>query len=126
MAEKLTGFQVEQFKNLLQNRFYMVRSDLHNELLALNHESGEKIAEAVYQAAAGALSSLLTGLKTIDLNHYLNEIKDIESALLRIAEGKFGMCVDCNRHIHFKRLLSYPTAKRCVACQRLYEKSKNE
>lgn len=126
MAYKLTGFQIEQFKNLLHNRFYMVRSDLHHELLSIDKESGEKIAEAVYHAAAGALAHLLTGLKTIDFNHYLIEIRDIESALLRIAEDEYGICIDCGRPIYFKRLLSYPTAKRCLACQRLYEKTKNE
>ncbi|MGR8942566.1 MAG: TraR/DksA family transcriptional regulator [Gammaproteobacteria bacterium] len=126
MAYKLTGFQIEQFKNLLHNRFYMVRSDLHHELLSIDKESGEKIAEAVYHAAAGALAHLLAGLKTIDFNHYLLEIRDIESALLRIAEDEYGICIDCDRPIYFKRLLSYPTAKRCLACQRLYEKTKNE
>ncbi|WP_374090478.1 TraR/DksA family transcriptional regulator [Methylomicrobium lacus] len=126
MSEKLTGFQIEQFKNLLQDRFYRVRSDLHNELLDIDKEGGAKIAGVVYQAAAGALAHLLTGLRAIDLNHYLNEIKDIEAALKRIAEDEYGICLDCSSPIYFKRLLSYPTAKRCVACQRLYEKAKNE
>jgi len=126
MSEKLSGFQVEHFKNLLQDRFYRVRSDLHNELLALDKEGGVTIAGVVYQAAAGALAHLLTGLRAIDLNHYLNEVGDIEAALMRIAEDKYGICLDCCRPIYFKRLLSYPTAKRCVACQRLYEKMRNE
>jgi DnaK suppressor protein len=126
MPEKLTGFQIEQFKNLLHNRFYMVRSDLYNEILLIDKENGGKIAETVYQAAAAALAHLLAGLKRIDLNRYLNEIKDIEAALIRIAENEYGNCLDCGRAIHFKRLLAYPTAKRCIACQRLYEKAKNE
>ncbi|MEC4748162.1 TraR/DksA family transcriptional regulator [Methylomicrobium sp. Wu6] len=126
MAEKLTGFQVEQFKNLLYSRFSIVRLNLHEELMSIDHESSEKIAEAVYQATAGALTQLLTRLKAIDLNRYLTEIKDIESALMRITEDRFGICLDCGLPIYFKRLLSYPTAKRCVACQRLYEKTKNE
>lgn len=126
MSEKLTGFQIEQFKNLLHNRFYMVRSDLYKEILSIDKENGSKIAEAVYQAAASALAQLLLGLKSIDLNRYANEIKDIEAALMRIADNEYGMCRDCGRAIHFKRLLAYPTAKRCLACQRLYEKANNE
>jgi DnaK suppressor protein len=126
MSEKLTGFQLAQFKALLHNRFYMVRSDLYKEIISIDQESSAKIAETVYQAAAAALTHLLAGLKRIDLNHYLNEIKDIEAALMRIAENEYGICLGCGRAIHFKRLLAYPTAKRCVACQRLYEKVKNE
>ncbi|MBL1263586.1 TraR/DksA family transcriptional regulator [Methylomicrobium sp. RS1] len=126
MSEKLTGFQLEQFKNLLHDRFYMVRSDLYKEILSIDKEHGSKIAETVYQAAAAALAHLLAGLKRIDLNHYLSEIKDIEAAQTRIAENQYGICQDCGHPIYFKRLLAFPTAKRCVACQRLYEKAKNE
>lgn len=126
MSEKLTGFQVEQFKNLLHHRFYMVRYDLYKEIVSIDKENGAKIAEVVYQAAAAALAHLLTGLKKIDLNHYLNEIRDIEAALMRITENVYGICLDCGRSIYFKRLLAFPTAKRCVVCQRLYEKAKNE
>ncbi len=126
MPEKLTGFQIQQFKNLLNNRFFVVRADLYDRLLSLDHENRDKLAEAVYLATVGALTHLLTGLKTIDLSRHLNEIKDIESALMRITEDSFGICLDCKRPIYFKRLLSYPTAKRCVACQRLYEIRTNE
>jgi DnaK suppressor protein len=126
MPEKLTGFQLEQFRNLLHDRFYMVRSDLYKEILSIDKEHGSKIAEAVYQAAAAALAHLLAGLKRIDLSRYLNEIQDIEEAQARIAENQYGICQDCGRLIYFKRLLAFPTAKRCVACQRLYEKAKNE
>ncbi|EIC28532.1 MULTISPECIES: TraR/DksA family transcriptional regulator [Methylomicrobium] len=126
MSEKLTGFQLEQFKNLLHDRFYMVRSDLYKEILSIDKEYGSKIAETVYQAATAALAHLLAGLKRIDLNHYLNEIKDIEAAQTRITENQYGICQDCGYPIYFKRLLAFPTAKRCVACQRLYEKAKNE
>jgi DnaK suppressor protein len=126
MPENLTGFQLEQFRNLLHDRFYRVRSDLYKEILSIDKEHGSEIAEAVYQAAATALAHLLAGLKKIDLNHYLNEIKDIEEAQTRIAEKQYGICRDCGRPIYFKRLLAFPTAKRCAACQRLYEKANNE
>jgi DnaK suppressor protein len=125
MPKRLTGFQLEQFKNLLNHRFYMVRFDLYNEIYSIDKEYSARIAEAVYQAAA-ALAHLLDGLGRVDLNRYLNEIRDIEAALKRIAENEYGICRDCGRAIYFKRLLDYPTAKRCVACQRLYEKAKNE
>lgn len=48
-------------------------------------------------------------------------IEDIEAALARMAEQCFGICGDCKEPMYFKHLLRYPTAKRCPACQRLYE-----
>jgi DnaK suppressor protein len=119
MPDKLTRFQIEQFKNLLHNRFSMVRSDLYNEFLSIDQETDEQIGESIYEAAAEVLADLLTGLKAVDYRRYVDELKDIEEALLRIAKGEYGMCADCGRSINFKRLLAYPTAKRCLACQRL-------
>jgi len=126
MPEKLTRFQIEQFTNLLHKRFSVVRSDLHAELSSIENDSSEKLARAVYYAASDSLAHLLRGLKAIDLNRYLSEVNDIDAALMRIAKNEFGICLDCSRQIYFKRLLNFPTAKRCVACQRLYEKMKNE
>ncbi len=44
------------------------------------------------------------------------------SALQRIAEGTFGLCVDCEENIHPLRLQACPTAPFCVPCQTQFEK----
>jgi DnaK suppressor protein len=44
-------------------------------------------------------------------------LHDIEDAERRIAEGRYGMCMDCGEEIPRERLLAQPTAIRCAACQ---------
>jgi DnaK suppressor protein len=44
-------------------------------------------------------------------------LHDIEHAQRRIAEGRYGMCMDCGEEIPRERLLAQPTAIRCAACQ---------
>jgi uncharacterized protein (DUF983 family) len=34
-----------------------------------------------------------------------------------------GACNDCGEPIGYNRLMAYPTAKRCVQCQEVYEKT---
>ena len=41
----------------------------------------------------------------------------IDEALKRIANGSYGLCVDCGVSIATARLHANPTALRCVGCQ---------
>ena len=45
------------------------------------------------------------------------ELVAIEAALQRIADGSYGLCVDCGVSIATARLHANPTALRCVGCQ---------
>ncbi len=44
------------------------------------------------------------------------ELKRIEAALERIAEGEFGFCVNCGEPIAVRRLELDPTTPNCIAC----------
>jgi DnaK suppressor protein len=52
---------------------------------------------------------------------HINEIRDIEVALLRIAGDTYGICINCDSQIGYERLQAYPAAKRYHNCQRLHE-----
>ena len=45
------------------------------------------------------------------------ELVAIDAALQRVADGSYGLCVDCGTPIATARLHANPTAMRCVACQ---------
>ena len=47
----------------------------------------------------------------------LAELREIAAARRRIADGRYGRCVDCDAEIDAARLLAQPTAVRCLACQ---------
>ncbi len=53
----------------------------------------------------------------------VQEIRDIEAARSRIEEGTYGICAECGTRIPIERLIAYPTAKRCFACQSVMEKT---
>lgn len=54
-----------------------------------------------------------------------NRLADIEEALVRIAEGTFGVCEMCEKEIPVKRLEVFPAARNCVQCQEQIEKQKS-
>ncbi len=48
-------------------------------------------------------------------------VADIDQALLRIAEGSYGICARCGKQIDERRLEALPTARYDAACQALIE-----
>jgi DnaK suppressor protein len=46
----------------------------------------------------------------------LQEVRQIREALRRIAQGSYGVCVQCGEPIAAKRLAALPTATRCISC----------
>jgi len=45
-----------------------------------------------------------------------DELSEIEAALLRIDEGKYGHCESCGRALGRQRLRASPTARYCIDC----------
>ncbi len=54
----------------------------------------------------------LEGIK----NSEIQEIRQIQGALKRIAEGTYGVCVQCGAEIDPKRLKAPPVAAKCISC----------
>jgi DnaK suppressor protein len=52
----------------------------------------------------------------------IEELRQIEAARERIAEGRYGECIDCGRDIPLARLEIQPWSARCAPCQALAEK----
>ena len=46
-------------------------------------------------------------------------LREVEEALLRVREGTYGVCQECDEPISPKRLQALPWAKFCVRCQEL-------
>ena len=52
-------------------------------------------------------------------------LHDIDSALARIDDGDYGLCIDCEEPIDLRRLQAHPAALRCARCQQQYETLKS-
>jgi RNA polymerase-binding protein DksA len=80
--------------------------DIDSELRKpLSADFSEQAAELENQDALGAIE-----------NSELQEIRQIQLALQRIAEGTYGTCANCGEPIDPKRLKALPTATRCISC----------
>src|ERR1700688_605477 len=56
-------------------------------------------------------------LAVCNLEREFNQLQNARAALRRIQEGSFGICQECDRDIHPKRLAAVPWATFCIGCQ---------
>jgi RNA polymerase-binding transcription factor len=86
----------------LTGRVAEIDSELHKPLPA---DSEDRATDLENQDA-------LEGIE----NSENQEIQQICKALKRIAEGTYGICVQCGADIDPKRLRALPNATRCISC----------
>ncbi len=121
MEQMLTDSQLNHFKRRLKERYLALREEIRQELLASDEESYLELAGRVHDVEEAALADLLVDLNLASIDRHIQELRDIDAALIRIAEGSYGLCTDCGQPISIERLEAYPTAMRCLECQQAYE-----
>lgn len=99
------------------NRFQAVLNAAIIELEQLiRHREGIRVErsadqlEEVQQASERALA-------VCNLDREFNRLRHTRAAILRIREGSFGKCQQCDEDIHPKRLAAVPWAAFCIQCQ---------
>jgi DnaK suppressor protein len=52
-----------------------------------------------------------------NLERTSSQLREVQSALLRVDEGTYGICIGCEETIGPKRLAAIPWASFCIVCQ---------
>jgi RNA polymerase-binding protein DksA len=118
----LTLEQLKQFETRLKARYRDLRREIRDELLRSDNEHYRNLAGEVHDREDESVADLLVDISYADIDRDVEEIRDIDAALMRIASGIYGVCSDCGGAIPAERLNAYPTAKRCRPCQERYER----
>ena len=103
-----------------------VRAEILEELTRSDNGRYSELAQQTHDLEDQSLADLLVDINLADLDRHINETRDIEAALIRIAEGRYGICTECGKAVGFDRLRASPAAKRCIDCQTQYEKQYDE
>jgi DnaK suppressor protein len=57
------------------------------------------------------------GLVAAQMSLENQQLNEIEAALARIGEGRYGECINCGEEIGRAQLKGDPTVKHCTGCQ---------
>jgi len=113
----LSKNKIRDLKKTLDDRFFDLREDIRLELLESDDQTYIALAGQVHDIGEASVADLLVDLQLADIDRHIQEIRDIDAALMRIARGEYATCKDCKTPIALERLQAYPTAKRCHRCQ---------
>jgi DnaK suppressor protein len=123
MPASLTESQIRELDKRLRTRLQDLVDETRRILLESDEEPYIRLAGEVHDIGEQSVADLLVDLDLADVDRHIEEIRDVEAALLRIAGQSYGICTDCGGDIVYERLSAYPTAKRCARCQAHHEKT---
>jgi RNA polymerase-binding transcription factor DksA len=115
--------QTQQLRDLLHKRY---RATLQDIELRVQQDGGP--AMGAYRDLAEdegdrAIADLIAETGHALMERELEDLRDLEEALKRLRAATIAHCSDCGSAIDFERLRAYPTAKRCIECQRRHERA---
>ena len=100
-----------------------IKREIIAKLLASN-EDFKEIVEAMDPKDLADVASDDIDRKMIEAigSQELKRLRLIDSALTRIQQGKYGLCIKCNKKIPQARLEAIPYALMCIDCKTAEER----
>ena len=113
MKTALTEEKIAELKAWLLAR----REDLRRELLAEHDQEEDSPGHVVRHGGEEYFDKLLkdVGAEITDLR--IQEVRAVDAALQRIANGRYGICLACEEPIDYERLQAFPVAMLCLECK---------
>jgi len=119
----LTRQQIAGLSRKLDERRRQLREEIQATLERSGEQSYMELAGRVRDEGDDSVARLFADMNATMVDRDVQEIRDIEVAHQRIADGSYGTCETCGNEIAFERLEAYPTARRCIVCQHQHEKT---
>ncbi|GHV95171.1 molecular chaperone DnaK [Spirochaetia bacterium] len=117
--KKKKGALVDQdFIGKMEKSLSELKSGIIDNLIASN-EDFKEIVEGMDPKDLADIASDDIDRKMIEAigSQEMKRLKLIDSALTRIKQGKYGLCIKCSKHIPQDRLVAIPYALMCIECK---------
>lgn len=107
---------LEQFENLFLELKKNTLNEMKLEDKSFKSEKGDDVDLSLEDQERAM------NLKLIGRHSFM--LRKIDGALLKIKNGSFGVCEECDGEIEINRLRARPVATQCIACKE--EEERNE
>src|SRR6059058_1152508 len=114
----MTKTELDNFKTILENK----QDELEQIVSNRDAITIEKSADALDEVQHAAEREL--AIRNLDRES--NLLRNVRSALRRIDDGSFGICLHCEEEISQKRIAAVPWAPFCIQCQEQADKNQEE
>ena len=107
--ETMTQTELNKYKAMLEAKQAELSAGLRNrEDIAI-----EKTPDAIDEVQLAGEREL--AIRNLDRES--NLLRSVKGALVRVADGSYGVCMHCEEDIKPKRLDAVPWTKYCIKCQ---------
>jgi len=115
---KAAAMTERDFVAKMEKALTELKRDIVTNLLVSN-EDFKEIVEAMDPKDLADIASDDIDRKMIEAigSQELKRLRMIDSALTKIQQGKYGLCIKCNKKIPHPRLEAIPYALMCVECK---------
>jgi RNA polymerase-binding transcription factor DksA len=118
----LSAASLLHFAQVLHEREAQLRLAILERRQRAASEKFTQVASEAPDVEDAALADLVSDLNNAELERDVDELREIEAALGRIAAGSYGICLQCGNPIPRERLEAFPAAKYDVQHQEEHEK----
>ena len=123
MTRNLQNKQLDSLQAAMRARQTQLREEIRQALIKSDSEHYLQIADSVRELEDESFADLIVDVGLAEIDRDLDELRAIDAALLRMAEGSYGFCEACDRPIDIRRLNLTPQALRCIDCQTIFERT---
>jgi DnaK suppressor protein len=111
------------YRDRLQERDRFLRREIEENHLRPDEAGPANIIGRVRDSGEDSVADHEQTVNQADVARDVGELHEIAAALQRIHDGEYGTCETCGTEIATARLDAQPTARRCIRCQSMYEKT---
>ena len=105
----MTQTEINKYKAMLEAK----QAELSARLRNRDDIAIEKTPDAIDEVQLAGEREL--AIRNLDRES--NLLRNVKGALVRIADGSYGVCMHCEEDIKIKRLDAVPWTKYCIKCQ---------
>jgi len=115
---EMTKTELNKFKKILEAKQEELERVVRNRD-AITIENSADALDEVQHAAERELA-----IRNLDRES--NLLRNVRSALRRIDDGSFGVCLHCEEEISPKRIAAVPWTALCIQCQEQADRNREE
>ena len=113
----------EAFVHEMEELLVSMRNELLEKLTEDNSDFREMVNSMGIKDSIDVAADDIAFKKMEAINkHEANRLRSIDNALSRIHNGKYGLCLKCQKKIPEERLRAIPYAVLCIDCKHAEEK----
>lgn len=124
MANQFSIDELDTWRRMLEAEAAQLAAAIHQDRDELNGVAGV-LPTAFDDGRDEPAVDVMRDLDVAELQRRSDRLAAVDAALARIAEGSFGLCVQCGGAIAPLRLKASPSSARCITCQSSAERSQD-